>query len=71
MNETESSEKMSGTERRFEVGVEDLAGNYEHVTVSASSPEEAFRKGERKCGLSKPHDAYQAYELGEDVTHYP
>ena len=59
------------TKRDYEVGVEGMGGDYEHVQVDADSPEEAFEKGEKNYSrdLEEPVNAYQAFEIGAGVTH--
>jgi hypothetical protein len=60
-----------GQQRKFEVGVEGMAGDYEHVLVRADSPEEAFEKGEDNYtrDLKEPVNAYQAFDVDKGVTH--
>lgn len=64
-----------GTE--YEVGVEGMSGDYEHIVVKACSPEEAYRKAEKKAdnsmhyNLSTPVNAYQAFDIEAGVTHTP
>lgn len=67
----------SETKREFEVGVEGFDGDFEHITVEAESPEEAYDKavdevqGSIFFDLEDPVHAYQAYELEKGVTHTP
>lgn len=58
-------------DRAFEVGVEGMDGDYDHIHVYTATPEEAFREAEKKADLTEPVNAYQAYEVGEGVTYYP
>ena len=58
-------------EREFEVGVEGMDGDYEHVQVTAVSPEDAFETGEDEYTrrLTEPVNAYQAFDVDEGVLH--
>lgn len=66
-----SEEESAGGKRRFEVGIEGMGGDYEHVHVEATSPRRAFEKAEHESshGLIGPVNAYQAFDEENGVTH--
>jgi len=72
-----TSEQSTDDTERFEVGVEGMGGDYEHIVVEAESPEKAYRKAERNAensvhySLEGPVNAYQAFEIEAGVTHEP
>jgi len=63
--------------RQFEVGVEGMGGDYEHINVKTRTPYQAFKEAEKKArrksryDLREPVNAYQAYEVDAGVTHHP
>lgn len=69
---TESDQQTRRSKRDFEVGVEDIGGEWDHIVVDARSVEDAYRKAETRArdrrGFDFPH-AFQAFEVEKGITH--